>query len=343
MPISAFRIILGVLLTFVWLPLWSTPASAQTYGTCTVSPATMNLGSISSYAAVSESAAGSGATGLACTTLLTLAAPSYIKVKVDNSSFLLTGPGGQTLSFTLSSSPGGTPLGVGSEADFSTTALLSLFSGPNNSIPLYIATSTKSGLAAGTYTGTLTLRWYFSVCIAGALTVCLSDSRSPGLTRNAITSVLTGWGTGVPVTVSITLNVTRDCQITAPGLSFGTAPLVGSFNPVTRTISIRCTRDTPYTVGLGDGMNFSGVRRMRQGSTSNYLRYEIYRGNSAGTGRWGSALSGERRSSATADSYPGIYDSSTLQGYSYSAIIDPAQITPPPGTYTDTVVIDVAF
>lgn len=82
---------------------------------------------------------------------------------------------------------------------------------------------------------------------------------------------------------------------------------------------------------------------MRQGSTANYLNYEIYRGSSVSAGRWGSAVAAERRSSASADSNPGVYDTATLQGYTYRAVIDPAQTTPVAGNYTDTVIVDIVF
>lgn len=331
------RIIGGLILALLF---WPSLAQAQTYGTCTVATSTIDLGDVGSYSVATTPVQFSGASGISCTTLLNLAATSYIKVKVDGSTFLLTGPGSQTIPFTLSSTAGGAALGVGSEADFSTTALLSLFAEPNNSIPLYARTTATTGLAAGTYSGTVTLRWYFSVCTV-AIVACVTSSDSPGINRATLPA--SGWGAGVPVTVTITLEVLPDCKITAPNVAFGTAPLVGSFSPITQSVSVRCSKDSSYTVGLNDGVNFSGTRRMRQGSTSNYLTYEIYRGSSSSAGRWGSAISGERRSSGTADTNPGIYDTTTLQGYTYNAVINPAQTTPAAGTYTDTVIVDIAF
>jgi len=339
----ALALTAGLVILLLCLTGWSTGARAQTYGACTVAPAAISLGSAGSYTVESQAQSGSGASGLSCGGLLTLAATSYIKVRIDSSTFLLTGPGSQTVPFTLSSTSGGAALAVGSEADLSTTALLTLFSGPNGSIPLYVRTAPTAGLAAGTYTGTVTVRWYFSVCGVGALTICTFASNSPGVVRNYVTGAFTNWGTGAPTTVTVTLQVLPDCQITAPDLTFGTAPLVGSFSAVTRTIAVRCSKGSTYSVGLGNGQNFSSTRRMRLGASTNYLNYEIYRGTSVSAGRWGSAIAGERRSSGTADSNPGIYDASTLQGFTYRAVIDPAQVTPTAGTYTDTVIVDITF
>lgn len=78
---------------------------------------------------------------------------------------------------------------------------------------------------------------------------------------------------------------------------------------------------------------------MRSGT--NYLRYELYK-TATSADRWG-AVGAARRSSASADTNAGIYDSTTTQGYSYRAAILPGQITPPAGSYSDTVRIDVAF
>ncbi|MEZ0133927.1 MULTISPECIES: Csu type fimbrial protein [Novosphingobium] len=334
----ALALLLAVILT-----AWSGTTRAQTYGNCTVAASTITIGDAGSFSVAGQAQASSGAGGLSCSSLLTVATTSYIKVRVDSSTFLLTGPGGQTIPFTLSSASGGTALTAGSEADLSTTALITLFSGPGTSIPLYVRTTPTSGLAAGTYTGTVMLRWYFSICTIGALNACVGTSNSPGATRSTLLGPLTSWGTGVPLTVTVTLKVLPDCQITAPDLAFGTAPLVGSFSAVTRTISVRCSLNSTYTVGLGNGQNFSGTRRMRQGTTSNYLNYEIYRGSSVSAGRWGSAIAAERRSSASADSNPGIYDSSTLQGYTYRAVIDSAQMTPAAGVYGDVVIVDIGF
>ncbi|MEZ0469670.1 spore coat U domain-containing protein [Luteimonas salinilitoris] len=105
---------------------------------------------------------------------------------------------------------------------------------------------------------------------------------------------------------------------------------------------IRCTAGSAYTVGLSDGSNFSsGWRRMRQGASGNYLRYELYKATIS-SDRWG-GVGAQRRSSVTADSNPSIHDGATAQGYTYRAEVDPAQTTPPVGTYTDNVVVDVQF
>ena len=312
--------------------------TAETAQACTTMTTSTNIGSFSSYTVAASAQQGSGSAGLQCDILLAALTTHYVGLRVEASTFVLTGPTGQTIPFSASLTPGGPPLAVGNIQNLSSLSLVSLFAGTNNAVPIYFRTAAAPALRAGTYSGFIDMRWYYSVCSLG-VALCLSYSSSPGFVRPLL-GPPTDYGTGVPVRVNVQLTVQNDCIITAPNVTFGSAPLVSSFNPVTRTILIRCSAGAAYTVGLNDGNNVdSGVRRMRSGS--NYLRYEIYK-TTASTDRWGS-VGIARRSSATADTNAGIYNSTTTQGYTYRAAILPGQSTPPAGNYIDTVQIDVAF
>ena len=70
---------------------------------------------------------------------------------------------------------------------------------------------------------------------------------------------------------------------------------------------------------------------------SNRLSYEIYKGSTSS--RWGAA-GAERWSSGTSSS---ISTDGTLRTYNYTAQVMPNQTTPPGGTYSDTLLIDLAF
>lgn len=158
-----------------------------------------------------------------------------------------------------------------------------------------------------------------------------SRLRAPDSAGNAALN----WGTGTVVRVSIELRVENDCVITAPDLDFGSAPLTGSFSPVTRTILIRCSAGA----GLDDGLHPLGsTRRMRSGS--NYLPHDIYK-TSASPDRWG-AVGAARRDSMSADSGSGVYDSVSSEAYTYRAEVLPGP-RPPQGSYGDTIRIDVDF
>lgn len=306
---------------------------------CTVATASTDLGSHSSYVAAASAQTGSGSAGLSCDILLAALTAHYVGLRVEASTFQLTGPGGSSIAYQASLTPNGTALTVGSFQNLSSFSIVSLFSGTNNNIPIYIRTTPTAGLRAGTYSGFIDLRWYYSVCSLG-VAVCLSYSSSPGFVRPVPLVTPINFGAGTAVRIGVELRIENDCIIQAPQLDFGTAPLAGSFNPVTRTIQIRCSAGAAYSVGLDDGTHADGtVRRMQSGS--NYLRYEIYK-SATSPDRWGASGS-ERRGSATADTGAGVYDSLTNQGFTYRAAIDPGQASPPAGDYSDRIRIDVEF
>ncbi|MCW2389217.1 spore coat protein U-like protein [Sphingobium sp. B11D3B] len=305
---------------------------------CTVGATTTNLGSRSSYTIAASSLTGSGAAGLSCDVVLAALTTHYVGLNITASSFQLTGPGNSSISFSVSSTSGGVALGVGTFYNLSSLSLVSLFSGVNSSIPLYFRTTPTAGLRAGLYKGSLNLRWYYSVCSLG-VALCLDYSNSPGFIRPGPFASL-NWGSGTAVTVNIELTVENDCIINAPSVDFGSAPIVSAFNPVTRTIQIRCSAGSAYSVGLNNGGNpDNGVRRMKSGN--NFLRYEIYKSASSAD-RWGDQGSA-RRSSSQADANAGTYDSLTSQSFTYRAEIETSQTAVPVGTYEDTITIDVAF
>jgi len=304
---------------------------------CTVAGATTDLGSHSSYVVAASPRTGSGSAGLSCDVLLAVLSAHYVALRVDASTFQLSGPGGSSIAYQASLTPNGTALAAGNFVNLSSLSVLSLFAGTNNSVPIYIRTIPTLGLRAGTYTGHIDLRWYYSVCSLG-VAVCLTQSTSPGFNRPLIGPI--DWGTGTPVRIAIELRIENDCIIQAPDADFGAAPLAGSFNPITRTIQIRCSAGAAYSVGLDNGSHALGSVRRMQGS-SGFLAYEIYK-SATSPDRWG-RLGAERRASSTAELNAGVYDSTTVQSFTYRAAIDPAQSTPPAGDYSDTILLDVEF
>jgi len=72
-------------------------------------------------------------------------------------------------------------------------------------------------------------------------------------------------------------------------------------------------------------------------SGSNYLSYDIYK--EATGNRWGGSGS-ERWTSATSSQ---VSADGLLRTYNYTAKVLTNQATPPAGTYTDTLIVDVAF
>ena len=318
--------------------LFSCAFGAVSAQACTVAATTTNLGSRSSYVIGTTAQSGSGSAGLTCDILLAALSSHYVGFTIEASTFRLNGPNSNFIEFVASRTPGGAALAVNSFQNLSSLSLVSLCSGTNNSVPIYVRTTAKAGLRAGLYTGTMTVRWYHSVCSLG-VAVCLASSNSPGISRPPGTFP-GNWGTGTAVTLTVQLTIENDCIIAAPNINFNTAPVVSAFSAISQTIQIRCSAGAAYTVGLDDGRYAdSGVRRMRSGT--NHLSYAIFKSASL-TDRWGSVGSA-RRSSADANTNPGTYDSTTVQSFNYRAAINPNQPTPPAGTYEDRIIVDVAF
>lgn len=77
----------------------------------------------------------------------------------------------------------------------------------------------------------------------------------------------------------IQATVSDACSVADTSLGFGAVnPTSGVLVPVATNVSVTCTLGTSFSVGLGDGNNLSGgARRLRKGTSSDYLRYELYK------------------------------------------------------------------
>lgn len=210
--------------------------------------------------------------------------------------------------------------------------LTAVFSGPDNNVPLYIRTSPVRQLSAGTYRDTISLQWSYNQCIQlNLLGLCLAR----GGERNTT------------VFVELTMEITRDCLINAPDISFGSAPLVSGFGEINQSLSLFCTKGSSFQVGLGPGRNARSGERHMISSNGELLRYRILK---PGGTPWRDIGSGQARSHLDADLNPGLglgggpgVGGSQAQGFGYRAVIDSDQPTPSPGTYTDQVVVTVQF
>ena len=131
---------------------------------------------------------------------------------------------------------------------------------------------------------------------------------------------------------NVTATVEEFCDVSATDLDFGTAGLLDANIDTTGTISVRCTTGTDYRVGLNGGLAGAGApdqRRMSNGASS--VRYGIYR-DAARTQGWGDA---------PGNSVSGI-GNGNFQNYTTYGRVFP-QASPPPGVYTDTIVVTVDY
>ncbi|AZE56083.1 Sigma-fimbriae tip adhesin [Pseudomonas synxantha] len=319
-----------------WLYAAAVLFSGQAMAVCSVvSTVPASFGSISSMT-VRTAAQTSSTTnaGLSCTSALIslLVSTDHFYATITSATGGMVGPTGDVIGYTIyGNNTSSYPITRGSQFDFGGAGgiaqSIGLIAGPGaKTVPLYLSSITGSNVAAGLYTETLNIAWNWNYCSGiGIGGICLGRDIGSGT-----------------ASLTVSMTVTNDCQITAPNISFGSAPVVSGFTAVTgQTINIACTKGSAYTVGLSDGQNpvsVGGRRRMISGTS--YLAYDIFK--SAGTTRWGS-VGAARRASSTAEINPGNGLGIGSQVYNYNARIYTDQPTPPGGTYIDNVVLDVGF
>ena len=98
-------------------------------------------------------------------------------------------------------------------------------------------------------------------------------------------------------------------------------------------MSVVCTRDAAYTVALNGGVSgASDPTQRKMTKASEFILYGLYR-DGARTLPWGDAQG--------INTAAGTGSGSTQNHTVYGRV--PAQATPSPGTYTDTIVVTVTY
>ncbi|MCI0466362.1 MAG: spore coat U domain-containing protein [Beijerinckiaceae bacterium] len=156
--------------------------------------------------------------------------------------------------------------------------------------------------------------------LAAILAACLSHGAAEAATTTA--------------TFQSQITIVADCQIpTTNTLNFGSNGALLANVDATTTFSVQCTNTTPYDIGLNQGTTAGGTtatRLMTSGSAT--VSYQMF-SDAARTVNWGNTV-GTDTVAATGN---GAAQSYTIFGRV------PAQTTPAPGLYTDTVTITVTF
>jgi len=180
-------------------------------------------------------------------------------------------------------------------------------------VTVYARLGSSQTFAAGSYIGYIRIQT--SVPSTAAITNC--DGRTSAGTANAIASA----------------TVAASCMVTADALNFGSVGLLTSEITGSTSLSVTCTSGTAYTIGLDGGV--SGAtnptqRKMTKGSE--FITYGLYR-DASGTLPFGSTSGTNTHS----DTGTGLAQSVPVYGRV------PAQTTPTPGLYSDTIVATVTY
>lgn len=175
-------------------------------------------------------------------------------------------------------------------------------------------TSVGSGVRGGSYSSTF----------VGSTDVAFTFGEGSGQ------SCTTG---GTSPSFNVTATVLPSCEIDVAPLSFGSMEGLAQAVDAQTTITANCTNSTYYSISLGLG-NGSGVtdpaaRRMTKGSDT--ITYGLYQ-DLGRTTAWGDQGSNYYKGAGTGSS-----QSITVYGRI------PAQSKPPPGTYSDTVIVTITY
>ena len=100
-------------------------------------------------------------------------------------------------------------------------------------------------------------------------------------------SVNTASAGTVTTTFQVTANVVAQCSITAADLAFGAVNPVGGNVDQTTTLTVKCTKDSSYTVGLNGGTTTGSTIASRlMANGANTMQYQLY-SDSARSAIWG--------------------------------------------------------
>lgn len=142
-------------------------------------------------------------------------------------------------------------------------------------------------------------------------------------------STVTGNTTRPSFTAQAT--VSPNCLVTAQDIDFGNQGVLDTAVDATGNVAVTCTAGTAYTISLDNGVTGTGPTARRMTLAGAYVTYGLYK-DAARSQPWGG--SGGELVSGTGS---GITEDVSVYGRV------PAQDTPAPGTYTDTIVVTVTY
>lgn len=303
--------------------LWSGGAHAQT---CTATPSNLDFGNVNPI--TGAAVARSGTINVTCNwTLISLQPNALVCLNLSTATTRAMVNGASSLGYNLYQDSGNTQL-WGSTVSGNTPISVSIAK------PL-IGTA-----------GNATVNFYGQIT-AGQTTVPTTGNASTVYSQsfNAETVIAYGYylltpptcaslssGGNFPFTVSAT--VTNNCTIGATNLSFGTAGVIGGGINASSSLSVTCTNNDAWRISLnGGGSGNVAARVMQRTGGGGSVNYQLYT-DAARSQAWGDGTGGTTRATGT-----GTGLAQTVNVYGRV----PAQATPRPGSYGDTVMATIEF
>ncbi len=141
-------------------------------------------------------------------------------------------------------------------------------------------------------------------------------------------------------TFTVTATVQATCSATATPLAFGTyTPGAGALTN-NSAISVKCTKNTPFTVALNAGSTTGGAFTQRlMGSGANTLQYNLYTAATLAT-VFGD---GTGATQTVAGTGAGVATAQTVQVFGQLPDSATNQAAVPAANYTDTITVTVSY
>ena len=163
-----------------------------------------------------------------------------------------------------------------------------------------------------------------------------------GVAAGCLLASVAAFAGSVQQNFTVNLKITPECVVGAgTNMTFAdTGYLTSATLDAQATFVVGCTKGTTPTITLSAGSNSAscpagGTRCMRRGATADYVNYELY-SDSGRTDPWTSEQPVTGTGGVTGNA-PNKDQTVTVYGRV------PAQNTPTPGDYTDTVTATVTF
>jgi spore coat protein U domain-containing protein, fimbrial subunit CupE1/2/3/6 len=148
--------------------------------------------------------------------------------------------------------------------------------------------------------------------------------------------------TTATTTFTVSVTITASCTIGVANLAFGSQGILSANVDQTTTITVTCSNTTPYSVGMDNGLNFSGgTRRMKDtGAGTTFVNYGLY-SDAARTFAWTTTTSPSSCTGGASTCALGTGNGTAQTITLYGRI--PAQTTPAPATFNDTMTATVTY
>jgi spore coat protein U-like protein len=139
-------------------------------------------------------------------------------------------------------------------------------------------------------------------------------------------------------TLNVSAKVASNCSVTATSLVFPDYDASAQIDGTT-SLSVNCSKGTPYTIKLNGGTNGNIAQRLLRDASTNFLQYNLYT-DAGRTSVWGQTT-GTDTSGGTGN---GMSAAKAISHTVYGRIVNSTvNQDAPAGNYTDAVLVTVEY